>query len=79
MQVIRSTLTSEEAAQYLGMSYTSLMRLVRAKKVPHIRLQGRVLFRTDTLNNWMQEQEQESLKHDEESEESLPLKLMKAR
>lgn len=57
----KSTLNSYEASEYLGISYASIMRMIRAHKLPHVRLQGRVLFRIEALDEWMRVQEKESL------------------
>ncbi len=57
----RITLTAEEAAEWLGMPYSSLLELVRKKKVPCIRVNRRVFFRRDTLATWLAQCEVESL------------------
>lgn len=48
-----TTMTSREAAQYMGVSYWKLLELAKAGRVPHVRLDGRVLFRRDALDVWM--------------------------
>lgn len=63
---LRATMTAREAAAYLGVSYWKLLELVRQKKVPHIRLDARVLFRREALDAWLAEQEAASVRRDEE-------------
>lgn len=59
-----STMPTKEAAQYLGIGYWKLLELAKAGKVPHIRLDGRLLFRRETLDRWMEEQEQASMRQE---------------
>lgn len=63
---IRTTLTAKEAAEYLGISYHLLLDLAKKSMVPHIRAGKRVLFRTSSLENWMNEQEEQSINNDHE-------------
>ncbi len=56
MQAI--TFTSQQAADYLGISYWLILELVKRKQVPHTNL-GRIkLFRKESLDKWMTEQEE---------------------
>ncbi len=53
----KATMPAKEAATYLNISYWKLLELAKAKKVPHIRAGSRVLFRRESLNDWLAEQE----------------------
>jgi excisionase family DNA binding protein len=51
-------LTPPEAAEYLRMSVSQLLSLVRAGIVPCVRINQRVIrFRRDTLDGWMGKKE----------------------
>lgn len=58
---IRATLKAKEVATYLGFSYWKLLELVKAGKIPVIRAGNRLLFRRETLDNWLAQQETASL------------------
>lgn len=57
----RMTMTAKEAAQFVGVSYWLLLQLVKQKRIPAIHAGKRVLFRKQTLIQWMEQQEQESM------------------
>jgi excisionase family DNA binding protein len=52
----RQTLTTEEAAKYLGISKDLLYKLCRQKGFPVIRLGRKLLFKNDHLERWMENQ-----------------------
>lgn len=54
----RSTLKAKEAAGYLGISYWLILEMAKRGEIPHIRAGSRVLFRRESLDGWMDEQEQ---------------------
>lgn len=56
-KIERTTLTMEEVAKYLGISYWLVGQLVRKNELPHFRVGGRLLFRKETIDNYMKEQE----------------------
>ena len=56
-KVERTTLTMEEVAEYLGISYWLVEQLVRKNELPHFRVGGRILFRKKVIDNFMEEQE----------------------
>lgn len=56
-KVERTTLTMEEVAEYLGISYCLVGQLVRKNELPHFRVGGRILFRKKVIDNFMEEQE----------------------
>lgn len=61
-KVERTTLTMKETAEYLGISYWLVNQLVRRKQIPSARVGGRVLFRVQSLNEYLKEKEEKSLK-----------------
>lgn len=61
----RVTLPAKPAARYLGISYWKLLELVRVGKIPHIRVGGRILFRKEGLDRWLEEQEAASIRKEE--------------
>ena len=52
----------KEASEYLGISYWLINQLVRRKQIPCARVGGRVLFRVQALDEYLNNKEQESLK-----------------
>ena len=60
-KVTRTTLTMKETAEYLGVSYWLVTQLVKRKKIPCSRVGGKVLFRKEALDNYLQKQEDTSI------------------
>ena len=60
-KVTRTTLTMRETAEYLGVSYWLVTQLVKRKQIPCSRVGGKVLFRKEALDNYLQEQEEASI------------------
>lgn len=58
---IKVTLTAKQAANYLGISYWLVTKLTRERKIPHIKLGSKILFRQETLDQFMEEQEEQSI------------------
>jgi excisionase family DNA binding protein len=54
-------ITISEASAYLKLSKPSLYSYTSRKKIPHIKLSGKVLFDKNDLDNWIN-----SKKHKEE-------------
>lgn len=51
-----------EVAEYLGLSKDAVYRLRREGKLPFIRLgERRILFKKDSIDRWLAEQEETSL------------------
>lgn len=67
--ISRTTLTAKEAAEYLGISYWFVTQLVKRKKLPCIRMGNRLLFRTETLQKYLEKLEAESLEIEEPNNE----------
>ena len=61
-KIQRITLTMKEAGEYLGISYWLINQLVRRKQIPCARVGGRVLYRVQALDEYLNNKEQESLK-----------------
>jgi excisionase family DNA binding protein len=68
-----TTMRAKEAAAYLGFSYWKLMELRKAGKIPHIHLDGLILFRKETLDAWLAEQESTSIQQQERKQESCKI------
>lgn len=67
------TITAKEAANYLGISYWLLLEMVKKNLIPCIELgignKKRKLFRVETLDKWIDEQELISVKQDTQESE----------
>jgi excisionase family DNA binding protein len=70
----RTTLTAEETAKYIGVSYWKLLELVKSNEIPNVKIGRRILFRIATLENWMLNQETSSL--EEEVKEMRKLSIL---
>ncbi|MBR1443850.1 MAG: helix-turn-helix domain-containing protein [Firmicutes bacterium] len=55
-------MNAKETAEFLHISYWNLMDLVRRKKIPHIRYSRQVFFKKETLENFINELESNSVK-----------------
>lgn len=49
--------TASETAKYLHCHYETVIRMARRKQIPHHRIGRRLLFRKDSLDQWIQAQE----------------------
>lgn len=59
----KATLSSKEAAEYLGISYWLLLEMVKRGEINPIRAgHRRYLFRQAGLDDWMTRQEEQRLK-----------------
>ena len=56
------TLTAKQAAQYVGVSYWTLLNLVKQKQIKHFRGGAKILFRKTSLDEWMTKFEEASLR-----------------
>lgn len=54
---MQSLISVSAAANLLGVSKSKVYCLAIEKRIPHIRIDGRILFRPETLEMWLQEQE----------------------
>ena len=48
-------LDSVEAAQYLGISYWLIRKLVREKKIPYYKIESKTLFTKEILDKYIQD------------------------
>lgn len=48
-------LDSGEAADYLGISYWLIRKLVREKKIPHYKIESKTLFTKEILDKYIQD------------------------
>lgn len=55
------TLKARQAAEYLGVSYWKILDMVKKGEIPHIKAGKLVLFRQETLDQWLVEQETQSV------------------
>lgn len=56
----KTTMSVNEVAEMLNVSTWTIYDMVRRKEIPHSRVRTRIIFRLDTINNWMTEQEKAS-------------------
>ena len=56
-KIERTTLTIEETAKYLGVSYWLVGQMIRRNEIPHFRVGGRVLLRKKSIDEYMEQQE----------------------
>lgn len=50
-------MTVKELADYIGVSTDLVYKMVRLNEIPFIRVGKRFLFRQETVDNWMRDQE----------------------
>jgi len=51
-------LRPRDAAAALGISPSTLDRLTKAGKIPHVKINRLVLYRVESLRNWLMEREE---------------------
>lgn len=65
---MKRVLDSTEAAQYLGISYWLIRKLVREKKIPYYKIESKTLFTKEILDkyieNSLEEPKKEKIKYD---------------
>lgn len=62
-KVQRTTLTMKEAAEYLGISYWLINKLVRRRQIPCSKVGGKFLFRVQALDEYLNRKEKESVSY----------------
>ena len=60
-EVNSPTLNAKQAAMYIGVSYWTLLSLVRKGLIKHFKGGNKLLFRQQTLDEWMKMGEEESI------------------
>ncbi|MGI6513509.1 MAG: excisionase family DNA-binding protein [Syntrophomonadales bacterium] len=58
---MRNTMRAREAARFLGISYWKLLDMAKRGEIPHVRVGKLVLFRRNTLEGWLANQEAASV------------------
>lgn len=58
----KRVLDSVEAAEYLGISYWLIRKLVREKKIPYYKIESKTLFTKEILDKYIQDSLEESKK-----------------
>lgn len=53
--------TVKEAAEYLGVSAHSIYKMVREKQIPHFRVRRTILLSKKAIDEWVEQQESESV------------------
>lgn len=53
----RTTITAQEAADYIGVHIDTIYTMVRQKEIPHIRVRRRILFKVESIDAWLHQQE----------------------
>ena len=56
-----ATVKAKQPAKYLNISYWKILDMVKKGEIPHIKAGKLVLFRRETLDQWLVEQEQQSV------------------
>lgn len=62
-KIQRTTLTMQETADYLGISYWLTTQLVKRKQIPCSKVGGKYLFRVQALDEYLSAKEKESVKY----------------
>ena len=60
LEVKSATLNAKQAANYIGISYWTILSLARKGLIKHFRAGKKLLFRQQSLDEWMQQLEDES-------------------
>lgn len=55
---------AKTTSEYLGISYWSLTNLARNKRIPFVPVGDRPYFRKETLDQWILDQESNSIKQE---------------
>jgi len=58
---MRNTMRAREAARFIGISYWKLLDMAKRGEIPHVRVGKLVLFRRNTLEGWLANQEAASV------------------
>lgn len=74
---INNTMKVKEATGYLGITEWQLRTLAKQGKIKHLRSGNRYLFRRDSLDFWLKEVQEESIKKDDELFEKHGMKKVK--
>ncbi|MBG9941783.1 helix-turn-helix domain-containing protein [Brevibacillus formosus] len=64
-QVKTEIMTAKDAAVFLNISYWKLTDMAKKRQIPHFRAGSRLLFRVDSLKEWISNQEVASMQQEE--------------
>ena len=56
----KRVLDSAQAAEYLGISYWLIRKLVREKKIPHYKIESKTLFTKEILDKYIEDSLEEA-------------------
>lgn len=59
-QRVKKVMDSAEAAEYLGISYWLIRKLVREKKIPHYKIESKTLFTKEILDKYIEDSLEEA-------------------
>jgi len=62
IEIKSPTLNAKQAARYIGISYWTLLALAREGQVKHFKGGNRLLFRQQSLDEWMTTSEEKSIR-----------------
>lgn len=71
---LRRLMTAKEASQYLNLSTDTIYRLASLKKLPYLKIGGRILFDIKALDHWI---ERHMVREKEWKKEELKLETEK--
>lgn len=71
------TMNIKEAAKYLGISHWMLSTQCKQNKIKHFKAGNRFLFKKDTLDSWLQEIQENSIKKEDESQAKNGIRKIK--
>jgi excisionase family DNA binding protein len=71
---LRRLITAKEASQYLSLSTDTVYRMASLKKLPYLKIGGRVLFDVKALDHWI---ERHMIREKEWKREELKLEIEK--
>lgn len=54
-------LTAEQVAEYLGVSKDTVYTMAKRQEIPHYRLRRRYMFSKSSIDEWIREQERQSV------------------
>lgn len=62
------TMTAQDAAKYIGISYWLILEMTKQNKIPFVPCGSRKLFRKAALDKWLEEMETNALIEADEKE-----------
>ena len=58
----RTMFTAQETADYLKISYYTILQKSKAGKIPHCKIGARILYSQEGLDTWIEQQEAASVR-----------------